>query len=86
MDEIRSLMYIHMYNFGELGARTRIQFLFLVDFGAHVYFQPTIHRSKKSHRFLTHINAFLRLRRNKAWVGKKLIHFCSFQSFSETYD
>ena len=45
-------MCIHMYNFGELRARTRIQFSFLVDFGAHVYFQPTIHRSQNLVDFL----------------------------------
>ena len=45
-------MYIHMYNFGEVRARTRIQFLFPVDFGAHVYFQLIIHRSQNLVDFL----------------------------------
>ena len=30
----------------------QIQFLFSVDFGAHVYFQPTIHRSQNLVDFL----------------------------------
>ena len=37
---------------GEVRARTQIQFLFPVYFEAHVYFQPTIHRSKNLVDFL----------------------------------
>ena len=44
----------------------QIQFLFLVDFEAYVYFQP----SKQHLQNL--INAFLHLQRIRAWDGKNL--------------
>ena len=51
----------------------RIQFPFSVDFEAPHVFSAYYTPLSKSRRFLTLINAFLRLRSKKAWDGKKCI-------------
>ena len=72
-------MYIHMYNFGEVRARThartRIQFLFPVDFGAHVYFQLTIHRSQNLVDFLPLSMPFCAFGAKRHGTGKNKFSF-----------
>ena len=64
-----------MYNFGEQRARTHARtqnhFLFSGRFWSPRVISAYYTRLSKSRRFLTLINAFLRLRRKKAWDGKK---------------
>ena len=72
-------MYIHMYNFGVVRARTHarthadsipVSGRFWSPRVFSAYYTPF----SKSRRFLTLINAFLRLRRKKAWDGKNFCH------------